>query len=90
VPLGALPYKVKITQAKPDIDQGRQLQIQIFDNSSILLNTFFTDVADPALTQWRDIEQLVVQMQAACLSQMIADSGDVGLGLQAFSLSMGG
>jgi hypothetical protein len=90
MPLGTLPYKAKIAQARPDIDQGRNLQIQIFDGSSNLLNTFFTDVADPALTQWRDIEQLVIQMQAACLAQMIADSGDVGLGLQAFSLSMGG
>ena len=30
MPLGTLPYKTKIVQANPDIDQGRTLLIQVW------------------------------------------------------------
>jgi hypothetical protein len=90
MPLGALPYKAKISQAKPDIDQGRSLQIQVFDASSNLLNTFYVDVQDPQLTQWADVQALMLQMHAAIVSQMVSDAGDVGIGLQAVSLTLGG
>jgi hypothetical protein len=90
MPLGALPYKAKISQVRPDVDQGRNIQIQVFDASSNLLNVYFVDLQDPALSQWKDVEILVLQMHAAIVSQMIADAGDVGIGLQAVSLTLGG
>jgi hypothetical protein len=88
--LGPLPYKVTITQANPDIDQGRQIQLQVFDASSTLRGTFNFELQDPSLQQWADVLKLDVQMRGALISQMIADAGDVGTGLQALSLSMGG
>jgi hypothetical protein len=90
MPLGALPYKARISQAKPDIDQGRTLQIQVFDASSNLLNTYFVDVQDPQLAQWADVQVVMLQMHAAIVAQMITDAGDVGIGLQAVSLTLGG
>jgi len=88
--LGPLPYKVKITQAQPDIDQGRQIQIQVFDASSTLRGTFNVDLNDPSLAQWADVQFLDTQMRGAIISQMIADAGDVGTALQAISFTIGG
>ena len=85
-----LPYKAKVTQAQPDIDQGRLLQIQIFDSTSSLRATYSFDCGDPSLSQWKSVEALMIQLQAGLVAALIADAGDVGTGLQALSLSMGG
>ncbi len=88
--LGTLPYKAKISQANPDIDQGRTLLIQVFDGSSNFRGSVQVDVQDPTLQNINDVTNIVHSMQAAIIQQLIADAGDVGVGLQALSLQMGG
>jgi hypothetical protein len=88
--LGTLPYKVKISQANPDIDQGRSLVITVFDGSASFRNQVTVDVQDPTLQNTADVINIVHNAYALLIQQLIADSGDVGVGLQAFSLSAGG
>lgn len=88
--LGTLPYKVKISQANPDIDQGRSLVLTVVDGSSNFRSQVTVDVADPTLQNTADVVNIVHNAYAVLIQQLIADAGDVGVGLQAFSLSAGG
>lgn len=88
--LGTLPYKVKISQANPDIDQGRSLVITVQDGSANFRNQVTVDVQDPTLQNTADVINIVHNAYALLIQQLIADAGDVGVGLQAFSLTAGG
>jgi hypothetical protein len=86
----ALPYKVSIQQAQPDIDQGRSLLIVVQDVSANFRSETSLDVQDPTLQDPRDVRLILSVMYTALIQQLIADSGDVGAGLQALSLQAGG
>lgn len=88
--LGTLPYKVKISQANPDIDQGRSLVLTVVDGSSNFRNQITVDVQDPTLQNTADVVNIIHNAYALLIQQLIADAGDVGIGLQAFSLTAGG
>lgn len=88
--LGTLPYKVKISQANPDIDQGRNLVLTVTDGSGNLRNQVSVDVQDPTMQNSADIVNVIHNAYAALIQQLIADAGDVGVGMQAFSLTAGG
>jgi hypothetical protein len=88
--LGTMPYKVKITQANPDIDQGRSLLLQVFDGSANFRNQVTVDVQDPTLQNSADVQNIIQNAYTLLIQQLIADAGDVGVGLQAFSLVAGG
>lgn len=88
--LGTLPYKVKISQANPDIDQGRSLVLTVVDGAANFRNQVTVDVADPTLQNTADVVNIVHNAYALLIQQLIADAGDVGVGLQAFSLTAGG
>jgi hypothetical protein len=85
-----MPYKAKISQANPDIDQGRALVISVFDGSGNFRNQVSIDVQDPTLQNVADVRLILDTMQAALIQQLIADAGDIGVGLDALSLTMGG
>lgn len=88
--LGTMPYKAKISQANVDLSGGRTLVIQVFDGSANFKNQVTIDVQDPTLQNIADVRLIIDTMQAALLQQFIADAGDVGVGLDALSFTMGG
>lgn len=88
--LGTLPYKVKISQANLDVDQGRSLVLTVVDGSSNFRNQITVDVQDPTLQNTADVVNIIHNAYALLIQQLIADAGDVGIGLQAFSLTAGG
>ena len=90
MPLGTLPYKVKISQATADNEQGRTLVLQVFDGSSNFLNQVTVELQDPTLQNSQDVRNIINNAYALLIRQLIADAGDVGVGLQAFSLTAGG
>jgi hypothetical protein len=88
--LGTLPYKAKISQANPDNIQGRTLIISIYDGSANFRNQVSIDVQDPMLQNVVDVRLILDTMQAAIAQQLIADAGDLGVGLDAISTTLGG